>query len=389
MVLTIIDVNACKDREALDDDLIKPAHKYEKDKKEAFDQICASRIGELPDGDDDEGLVQWSFDDFTIVRKLGSGGVASVFLAREKHSGYEVALKIQDDREDSILELDIHEPLKHPNIVEVIDYFFSEDEFEFDIQNKETEGSDQDLSVENNRKLVIMLEACKGGCLYDVVRNAPGRNLKEVQAARYIWDAVNAIEHIHQKGVIHCDVKPLNFLVDSFGNLKICDFGVSVAHEDREILGGSPAYMGPEHLMAWRHMSDNFDYRVDIYSLGVILFEMLVGCLPYKILDDKSEVVTAEDRNEDSFLDDFDKLGINEESEKNTFKPPVLDLRKLDDFTTDEPFCVPPPLFINGVVSSEAHDLILLMLEPKVDQRISLAEVKKHPWILRHTNQTK
>lgn len=346
-------------------------------KKALFEEVCITRAGELDD-DDDDALKQWTFDDFEYIRTLGKGGAATVVCAKEKKSGYEVALKIQPDGEDAILELDIHEPLIHVNIVSTIDYFFSEENFgpieAIDDSNK---PDDTSTSSETSRRLVMILEVCDGGSLFDAIRDCPNGYMEERQAVLFFWDAVNGIDYVHSQDVIHCDVKSLNFLVHD-GRLKICDFGMSVPKDEREIVGGSPVYMSPEHLMAWRHMSSDFDHQVDIYSLGVILFEMLVGYSPYEVLSNNAD-------NDDSILAGFDNLGLDD-VDNDVFRMPVLDLRKIDDCSEDEPFYMPPPIFPDSV-SAEAQDLILSLMEPSINKRISLTEVKSHPWIRKYKKQ--
>jgi serine/threonine protein kinase len=355
-----------------------------KDKKALFQDVCATRVGELIeliDGEDDS-LIQWSFDDFEYVRILGKGGAASVVCAKENQSGYEVALKIQPAGEDAICELDIHEPLDHANIVSIMDYFFTDETFgpnqaEDDCREPDCSSSSCCCSTQSSsRSLVMILEVCAGGSLFDVIRDCPNGFMEAQQAASYFWNAVNAMHYVHNQDIIHCDLKSMNFLVHG-KTLKICDFGMSVRKDEREIIGGSPVYMSPEHLMAWRHMSADFDHRADIYSLGVILFEMLVGYLPYEVLSNHA--------HDDSLLAHFDNLGLDDD-EDDLFRMPVLDLRKLDDCTDNEPFYMPPPIFPDSV-STEAQDLILSLMEPSRKERISLSEVKRHPWILRYISQ--
>jgi aurora kinase len=345
------------------------------DKNALFQDVCATRVGELIDGEDDS-LIEWSFDDFEYVRRLGQGGSASVVGAKEKQSGYEVALKIQPAGEDAICELDIHEPLDHANIVKIMDYFFSDETFGPNQAEDDCREPSSCSTQSSSRSLVMILEVCDGGSLFDVIRDCPNGFMEEQQAASYFWNAVNAMDYVHNQDIIHCDVKSLNFLVHG-RTLKVCDFGMSVRKDEREIVGGSPVYMSPEHLMAWRHMSEDFDHRVDIYSLGVILFEMLVGYLPYEVLSNNAD--------DDSLLADFDNLGLDDD-EDDLFRMPVLDLRKLDDCTDNEPFYMPPPIFPDSV-STEAQDLILSLMEPSRKERTSLSEVKRHPWILRYISQ--
>ena len=167
--------------------------------------------------------------------------------------------------------------------------------------------------------------------------------------------------------------------------VKLADFGMAVTSDAKEVVGGSPVYMAPEHLLAWRDLTDDFDHRSDIYSLGVVLYEMLMGYLPYEVLEaDKTQDIATTDSGDmnQSLAKAFLDLAVsdqNVDTEESDHGYPVLDLRKLDDVTSDQPFYIPPPIFVEEI-SAEAQDLILRLMEPSASKRITLEEAQQHEW---------
>lgn len=211
-------------------------------------------------------------------------------------------------------------------------------------------------------------------------------------------DAIRALRYLHSKDIIHCDVKPANWLVqgeDENTVIKLADFGMAVTSDAKEVVGGSPVYMAPEHLVAWRDLTDNFDHRTDIYSLGVVLYEMLMGYLPYEVLEaekSRNGGVSESEDVDNTLAKQFFDLSVSdpsvnnnhlEESDTNDIDLnngyPVLDLRKLNDATSDQPFYIPPPIFVEDI-STEAQDLILRLMEPSATKRITLEEAQEHEW---------
>lgn len=367
------------------------------------------------DDDDDECEPQWTIDDLELVCKLGQGGTASVYQVMDTATEAMYALKIQKNSDDAQCELDLHTLLNHPNICRMIDYFYCDTE-----PYAENGGDDinerQQTEKKNTNYLCTVLELCSGGSLYDII-DWYG-TLPEELAAQYMLSSIDALIYLHEDAqVIHCDIKPGNFLLAMgaarTGMIKVADFGMSVQSEEREIIGGSPAYMSPEHLEAWRDMTDKFDARSDIYSLGVMLYEMLHGYLPFEVIeandfdsgfdygDDNSSLsreslntVTkncASENNDDdderveSIVNKITDLSIaggsdSDDDDDNFNGFPVLDLRKLNDVTSKKSFYVPKPIFVEEDVSVEAQDLILRLMERSATKRITLQEAKDHEW---------
>ena len=353
--------------------------------KEHFDLVWRSKKGE------------WETTDFQLINKLGSGGTATVYCAMEKSSGYKIALKVQPVNEDAVCELELHQSLYHVNIVNVIDSFYSYNPFgsaEYDLMPV----ADSPSSVLSQQEfLYIILELCEEGSLHDII-DAVDCGISEKDAASYFKNMLDALDYIHEQDIIHCDIKPANFLVHR-NETKLADFGMAVSGSVKEVVGGSVQYMSPEYLMAWRHDGENFDDKVDIYSLGVVLFEMLMGYLPYDVIeDDSSPLLDSLGDEEEEDVDDatevnnillgmsnldirgHDKGGFEKDDSDTNGAFPILDLRKLNDCTSEEPFYVPPPIFIEEV-SEEAQDLITRLMEPCPQKRITIAKAKKHPWL--------
>jgi len=347
------------------------------------------------DRDDESYGGIYCLEDFKYIRKLGCGGTADVYEVLELDSCALYALKVQKATEDALCELDLHIPLRHANVCQMIDYFYSTvkpfAEMDHDVVSREKADASEGDGDNDARYLCTILEICDGGDLADFVDNH--EMMTEKLAAKYMMDAINALMYLHSRNTIHCDIKPANWLVngkDEDAVVKLADFGMAVTNDSKEIVGGSPVYMAPEHLLAWRDMTDNFDHRTDIYSLGVVLYELLMGYLPYEVLEAKpkqNETSESKDDGIESVAEALLTLSVADgeteaeptKSSKDDGGYPVLDLRKLDDTSSVEPFYIPPPIFVEEV-TEEAQDLILRLMEPSASKRITLEEAKRHQW---------
>ena len=173
----------------------KTSAKVEPTQEECFNQVFKLRVAEDRTGDLTQYDVHpWTFGDFELVRQLGSGACAMVYAAKERQSGHAVALKIQDAEAGECYfddEVDIHEPLDHPSIVNVVGYFYSDvpfiaDEHESSSQYEDGDGfasgDESSTSKPCCRYLCMILELCDGQDLYDTMRATANKRLDEATA---------------------------------------------------------------------------------------------------------------------------------------------------------------------------------------------------------------
>jgi serine/threonine protein kinase len=219
-------------------------------------------LEEVVDRTSDSMVGRTIADKYTILSVLGGGGMGTVYLARQSPMNREVAIKIINaelaDSEQYLTrfarEAERLGALEHAHIIPVIDY-----------------GQSDGVTY-----LVMALK--KGGNLGDVIkRERPP--IKEVQ--RYVAEIASALDYAHVRGIIHRDLKPANILLDGERNTFLTDFGIARKLGETKLTAqgmvvGSPTYMAPE---AWR--GEEASAETDVYSLGVILYELLTGKPPY------------------------------------------------------------------------------------------------------------
>ncbi len=208
-------------------------------------------------------LIDSVFDGrYRIIRKLGAGGMANVYLAEDQELGRRVAIKILDDRhaaDDSFIERFRREAknaagLSHPNIVSIYD-------------RGEAEGT-----------YYIAMEYLSGRSLKELI---VGRGPTPIRIAiDYTRQVLAALGFAHRHGIVHRDIKPHNVVVDADGRLKVTDFGIarSGASQMTEVgsIIGTAQYLSPEQARG-----SPVDQRSDVYSVGIVLYEMLTGTVPF------------------------------------------------------------------------------------------------------------
>jgi serine/threonine protein kinase len=211
-----------------------------------------------------EVSVGENLDQYKLTEVIARSGMASIFTAIDQIDHSTVAIKVPYMQFESDVvfygrfqrEEEVGRRLNHPGIIKV-------------------------LTPRHKSRMYIAMEYIEGSSLRPMMRESGGMPTeKALDIARQICEA---LVYMHSQGVVHRDLKPENILVTADGKIKIMDFGIALDESARRLTWsglsstiGTPDYMAPEQVSGRRG-----DVRTDIYSLGVILYEMLTGNLPY------------------------------------------------------------------------------------------------------------
>lgn len=286
---------------------------------EQIDSSTKTYVKHLPQSENITSK-NWTLNDFEIGRPLGTGKFGRVYLAREKRTHFIVALKVlykkqlqKHSVEHQIRrEIEIQSHLRHPNILRLYGFFY------------------------DSTRIFLVMEFAPNGEIFKILREE--ECFDEETSARYFMKVCNAIIYCHSKQVIHRDIKPENLLIGANNEIKLADFGWSVHAPSvrRTTLCGTLDYIPPEMIEGHEH-----DESVDVWSLGVLLYEFLVGSPPFE---------------------------CNEQKET---------CRKIKDVD----LCFP------DTVSPLARDLIQRLLQKDPTNRMPLTEVRLHPWIVQQLGE--
>ena len=256
-------------------------------------------------------------------QELGSGSYGRVYLIKHNITNEEYALKVIDKKklkqmygETDIMknEINIQSKLIHENIIRLYNVY-----------------EDDDNSIN------LIMEYAKNGNLFELLSKPENKNgLDEQRAFDYFIQVVNAVYFLHQNNIIHRDIKPENLLFGKEGLLKLCDFGWAkeLNLENRSTFCGTVEYMAPEIVG-----SENYDFGVDIWSLGILLYELIFGHSPFKAKNMKSVILNI----------------------------------KSHDLTYDKP------------ISHECKNLIEKILNINPQKRIKIKDILEHPFVKKYS----
>ncbi|KAG2455641.1 STK10 kinase, partial [Polypterus senegalus] len=197
-------------------------------------------------------------DIWEIIGELGDGAFGKVYKAKNKETGILAAAKVietksEEELEDYMVEIDILASCDHKYIVKLLDAFYHEN------------------------KLWIMIEFCPGGAV-DAIMLELDKALTEPQIQVICRQMLEALSYLHSMKIIHRDLKAGNILLTYEGDIKLADFGVSAKNNQtlqrRDSFIGTPYWMAPEVVMCETTKDTPYDYKADIWSLGITLIEM-------------------------------------------------------------------------------------------------------------------
>jgi len=254
--------------------------------------------------------VGHKIDDFDLLTRLGRGAFATVFLARQQSMQRIVALKVSADRGNEPQTMAL---LDHPHIVRVFDQRQLPERKLRLLYMQYIPGGTLQSVVDGIRQIAPAMRT--GQCLLDVIdyslanrgESPPSESRLRARLAKASWPQVvcwlgsrlaAALDYAHSRGVLHRDVKPANVLVGADGTPKLADFNISFSSKVEgstaaAYFGGSLAYMSPEQLEACSSAHDrqaeDLDGRSDIYSLGVVLWELLTGSRPFADIEPNAD----------------------------------------------------------------------------------------------------
>lgn len=261
-------------------------------------------------------------EDYIIGDKLGEGNFSTVFACENRETGEKCAVKVinkanLDVNVESLhQEVAILKQVDHPNIVGLLDIY------------------------ETSRKVYLVMELMTGGELFDRIVERYPNGYSEAMASALIKKVVSALQYLHRKGIVHRDLKPENLLYESEAEdaeIKITDFGLAKLQRKDAMLKtacGTPNYVAPEVILG-----EPYGERVDLWSVGVILYILLCGFPPF-------------------YHQDTNQL----------FEQIVAGKYKF-----------PSPYWDN--VSSSAKDLIQRLLRVQPRDRYTADQCLAHPWI--------
>lgn len=318
-------------------------------------KIPISKLADVHEGMDSEAAL---YNKYQLMEELGIGSTSTCYRCMDKSNGNFYACKIIDkqmieERFQGMMdqfhtEIEALRSLHHPSIIELLDVYVSEE------------------------KIFIVMELMEGGELFDYV--VQKGTLTEVEASDIVRKVTSAIVYMHSQNIVHRDLKPENLLLrrkpknarDSV-DVKIIDFGLSKCMTEpvAQSFLGTRGYLAPEMLQRRKYTK-----AVDTWALGVIVFVLLCGCLPF---DDDSSTVPSDDLVRAKFVLRFPRWASNLSSPAKDLLSHLLDVNPARRYTAEQAL---------------DHPWVTGRAAPKGNMLASPGRIKKSPALPKAANKT-
>jgi len=211
-----------------------------------------------------------AIEDYIVGKQIGQGAYATVYFGLHKETSRKVAIKIYEkyklldpQRRKSVrCEIRLMERMRHPNIVVFHD------------------------ALDTAKQIYIIMEFVGGGSMHHYLKKRPGRRLEDHVAKRLFYQVCQGLRYLHDRHIVHRDIKLENLLLDESGTVKIIDFGFSTIvppGKKLKVFCGTPSYMAPE-IVARKEYSG---FCADIWAAGVLLYALLCGSFPFRGQNDR------------------------------------------------------------------------------------------------------
>lgn len=308
---------------------------------------------------------------YEVLKRVGSGGMADVYMAKDHKLNRNVAVKVlkseyvEDEKFLKKFETEAQAVarLSHPNIVNVYD-----------------------VGIEDGINYIVM-ELAEGMTLKEYIRRKGYLSPKET--VEISLQIASAISHAHKNHIIHRDIKPQNILVSEIGNVKVTDFGIAKATSSNTVTSTATA-MGSVHYISPEQAKGRFcDEKSDIYSLGITMYEMVTGHVPFDhengvtiALMHLQNEITPPSQIRDGIPDSLEKIIL-----KCTMKKPeeryqtaddlIADLRLVFEDTSGGYVGVVPAIDDSPTIMIDQNELTQRINTPKKDQKIQQEEPLK------------
>lgn len=308
---------------------------------------------------------------YEVLKRVGSGGMADVYMAKDHKLNRNVAVKVlkseyvEDEKFLKKFETEAQAVarLSHPNIVNVYD-----------------------VGIEDGINYIVM-ELAEGMTLKEYIRRKGYLSPKET--VEISMQIASAISHAHKNHIIHRDIKPQNILVSEIGNVKVTDFGIAKATSSNTVTSTATA-MGSVHYISPEQAKGRFcDEKSDIYSLGITMYEMVTGHVPFDhengvtiALMHLQNEITPPSQIRDGIPDSLEKIIL-----KCTMKKPeeryqtaddlIADLRLVFEDTSGGYVGVVPAIDDSPTIMIDQNELTQRINTPKKDQKIQQEEPLK------------